>query len=117
MCRGRELNPHARKQGILSPSCLPIPPPRHSDVCVGNTESIIHIFNFLKIFYDWFMNTRTRIAGIVIQDSKILMLKGIGYEELWTPGGKINNNESDIECLKREFQEEIEVDIVKAELY
>ncbi len=30
-CLGRESNPHAHKeQGILSPLCLPVPPPRHS---------------------------------------------------------------------------------------
>jgi hypothetical protein len=29
-CLGRESNPHGRKaQGILSPLCLPVPPPRH----------------------------------------------------------------------------------------
>lgn len=32
ICRGRDLNPYGLLgQGILSPLCLPIPPPRHSD--------------------------------------------------------------------------------------
>ena len=33
-CLGRESNPHARKeQGILSPLCLPVPPPRRRAAC------------------------------------------------------------------------------------
>lgn len=35
------------------------------------------------------------------------MVKGKGYEELWTPGGKIKINETDKECLERELKEEI----------
>ena len=32
LCPGRDLNPHARmKQRILSPPCLPIPPPGPDD--------------------------------------------------------------------------------------
>ena len=42
------------------------------------------------------------------------MLKGRGYKELWTPGGKIKEGENNEECLKRELQEEIGVDVVDA---
>lgn len=55
------------------------------------------------------MKTRTRIAGMIIQDGKILMVKGKGYNELWTPGGKIESGESDEQCLTRELKEEINV--------
>ena len=67
------------------------------------------------ICYNKFMmaelKTRTRIAGIVIENGKLLLLKGKGYEELWTPGGKIDGEETDEECLEREFKEEIGVEI------
>ena len=52
---------------------------------------------------------KTRIAAIIIQNNKILLLKGRGYEELWTPGGKIEENETDEDCLRRELHEEINV--------
>ena len=63
------------------------------------------------------METRTRIAGIIIQDGKILMLKGKGYKELWTPGGKIVEGESDEECLRRELKEEIGVNLVNLKFF
>ena len=44
---GAGLEPARRKQqGILSPSCLPIPPPRHM---YGDTKSIIHRFSLFEI--------------------------------------------------------------------
>jgi len=63
------------------------------------------------------MQTRTRITGIVIQDGKILMLKGKGYKKLWTPGGKIEEGESDKDCLKRELKEEIGVNLIDSRLF
>ncbi len=60
---------------------------------------------------------KTRIAGIIIQDKKILMLKGKGYKELWTPGGKIEEGESDEDCLKRELKEEIGVDLIESKFF
>ncbi|MFH1253064.1 MAG: NUDIX domain-containing protein [Candidatus Uhrbacteria bacterium] len=49
------------------------------------------------------METKTRIVGIIIKSKKLLMLKGKGFEELWTPGGKIEGKETDQECLEREL--------------
>lgn len=63
------------------------------------------------------MKPRTRIAGIIIQDGKMLMLKGKGYKELWTPGGKIKERESDEECLRRELQEEIGVSLISLNFF
>ena len=63
------------------------------------------------------METRTRIAGIIIEEGKLLMLRGRGCVELWTPGGKIDENETDEECLKRELKEEINVDLIKAKFF
>lgn len=60
---------------------------------------------------------RIRIASVIIQDNKLLLLKGKGYEELWTPGGKIDKNETDEECLRRELKEEIDVEITNMKFY
>lgn len=57
------------------------------------------------------METKTRIASLIVEDGKLLMLKGKGYKELWTPGGKIDIGESEEECLRRELREEIGVEI------
>lgn len=57
------------------------------------------------------METKTRIAAIIIKAGKLLMLKGKGYDELWTPGGKIKAEESEEDCLRRELKEEIDVKI------
>ena len=60
---------------------------------------------------------RIRIAGVVIRDNKILLLKGKGYDYFWTPGGKINGEESNEECLRRELKEEIGVSLVSIKLF
>lgn len=52
---------------------------------------------------------RTRIAGIIIRDGRLLLLKGKGYDELRTPGGKVDDGESDEMCLARELEEELGV--------
>ncbi len=62
-------------------------------------------------------NTRTRIAAIIIEKGKILFLKGKRYEELWTPGGKVDGEETDEECLKRELIEEIGVEITNSKFF
>ena len=56
------------------------------------------------------METRIRIAAIIIQDQKLLMVQG-DYPELWTPGGKLQEGESEEECLRRDLKEEIWVDV------
>lgn len=63
------------------------------------------------------METRTRIAGIIIQDKKLLMLLGKGYKELWTPGGKVDGNENDEECLRRELKEELGVELLEFKFF
>ncbi len=60
---------------------------------------------------------RTRIAGIIIKDDKLLLLKGKGYDYFWTPGGKISGEESDEECLKRELKEEMGVNLVSMKFF
>lgn len=60
------------------------------------------------------METKTRIAAIIIQEGRLLMQTGRGCSELWTPGGKIDEGENDLECLKRELKEEIGVKLIEA---
>lgn len=69
------------------------------------------------IFKNYIMETRTRIGGIIIQENKLLMLLGKGYPDLWTPGGKIEEDENDEECLKRELKEEIGVELIESKLF
>ena len=63
------------------------------------------------------LSVKTRIAAIIIQGGKLLMLQGRGYKELWTPGGKIDQGENDIACLKRELMEELGVELVDAKFF
>ncbi len=63
------------------------------------------------------MEAKARIAGIVIRDGKLLMLQGRGYLELWTPGGKKDDNETDEECLRRQIKEEIGCNLVEAKFF
>jgi 8-oxo-dGTP diphosphatase len=60
---------------------------------------------------------RIRIAGIFIKNDKLLLVKGKGYKELWTVGGKVDGNETDEECLRRELREEIGVEITDIKFY
>lgn len=54
---------------------------------------------------------------MVFQDGKLLFLRGKGYPELWTPGGKCEGGESDLECLRRELMEELGVVIKDASFF
>lgn len=46
-CAGRDLNPHAVVgQGILSPSCLPIPPPAQKNNYGGTDEICTRVRGF-----------------------------------------------------------------------
>lgn len=48
---------------------------------------------------------RTAINAIIIKDKKLLLTK---KNETWIlPGGKPNENETDLDCLKREVAEEL----------
>ena len=57
------------------------------------------------------MDIRHRIVALIIRNNKLLLVKGKGYPELWTPGGKIEEGESEEETLRRELKEEINLEL------
>jgi 8-oxo-dGTP pyrophosphatase MutT (NUDIX family) len=63
------------------------------------------------------METKTRIVAIIVKKGRLLMLKGRGYKELWTPGGKINPDENDEDCLKRELKEETGAELINMKFF
>jgi ADP-ribose pyrophosphatase YjhB (NUDIX family) len=64
------------------------------------------------------MKERTRIAAIVIQNHRLLLVKGSDkFKEYWTPGGKREEGESDLITLARELDEEINVKITSTKFF
>ena len=56
-----------------------------------------------------------KVGGIILKDKKILVeRKNNNKEECIIPGGKRENNETDLETLKRELKEELSVDLIYA---
>lgn len=53
-----------------------------------------------------------KIAYIHIQDKKILMSLSKGKSTWYIPGGKRENNESDLTALSREVKEELSVELL-----
>jgi len=61
---------------------------------------------------------KTRIAAIIIKDNKILLVKGADkYKEYWTPGGTLEEGETELECLKRELKEELNIKLVSSTFF
>ena len=57
-----------------------------------------------------------KVGGIILKDKKVLVQrKNNNREECIIPGGKREGMETDFETLKRELQEELSVELVKAE--
>lgn len=64
------------------------------------------------------MKERIRIVAIIIRNHKLLLVKGADqYKEFWTPGGGLEDGESELECLKRELHEELNVELVSAKFF
>lgn len=53
-----------------------------------------------------------KLAFIYIKDRQILMALSKGKATYYIPGGKRENNESDIEALTREIKEELQADLI-----
>lgn len=58
-----------------------------------------------------------RASGVVIKNKKILLVTANKQPFYWTPGGKLENNETSLEALHREFQEELGVKITEEKHY
>ncbi|MDO8639279.1 MAG: NUDIX domain-containing protein [Candidatus Daviesbacteria bacterium] len=58
------------------------------------------------------MKTIFKVALAIFKDKKLLQVRSKKHPEVFfTLGGKIEQGESDIDCLKREVKEEINCDI------
>ena len=57
-----------------------------------------------------------KVGGVILKDKKILVQrKKNNREECIIPGGKREGNETDFETLKRELDEELDVELFNAE--
>ncbi len=63
------------------------------------------------------IETKSRVGAIIIQDNKLLLVKGKNHKEFWTPGGKMEPGETDEACLRRELKEELGVTVTKFTFY
>lgn len=52
-----------------------------------------------------------KAGAVLIQDRKFLVSRSAGKDFFIAPGGKLEHNETPVEALKRELQEEIQIDI------
>lgn len=52
-----------------------------------------------------------KIGAAFFSDGKVLMTRSHGIDVLYVPGGKLEEGESDIDCLAREIMEELNVEI------
>jgi 8-oxo-dGTP pyrophosphatase MutT (NUDIX family) len=50
-----------------------------------------------------------KVCAIILKDKKFLMVRNVGRDIYTSPGGKIEENETRRECLKRELEEELGV--------
>ncbi len=53
-----------------------------------------------------------KLAWVLIQDGKFLVVRSQGKALFYLPGGKREAGESDIEALTREIKEELSVDLI-----
>lgn len=58
-----------------------------------------------------------KVGGIILQNKKMLVARASGRDMFFIPGGKREGAESDIDCLTRELQEELNVTLKEARYY
>lgn len=63
-------------------------------------------------------NTYSRVAGLIFRSGKLLLVTDSHEKFYWTPGGKKENlAETDIQTLKRELREELDIIVTDAKPY
>lgn len=63
------------------------------------------------------MNPIRKTAAVIIKDKKILLVNGNKQNFYWTPGGKIEVNESPEDTNVRELKEELNVNVTDQKYY
>lgn len=58
-----------------------------------------------------------RISAVILHDKKILLVTGYDETFYWTPGGKLDSEESHVVALKREVHEELGINIKSIKPY
>lgn len=58
-----------------------------------------------------------RAGAIIIENNKLLLVTDKDAEFYWTPGGRLEGNESYLDALYRELDEELNVGIRSATVY
>lgn len=71
------------------------------------SSSKLFILDFLSIS----MEIHHKIAGVIIKNKKLLMVRKYGEPHFIMPGGKIINRETKEQTLKRELKEELNVNL------
>ncbi len=59
----------------------------------------------------------TRVSALILCDHKLLLVTGTQAPYYWTPGGKIEENESPEDALRRELKEELRIELRAFEPY
>ena len=63
------------------------------------------------------MRTIDRISGILITHDGLLLVKCDGIEDYLLPGGKLETGESDLDALRRELMEELNITPTNPEFF
>ena len=58
-----------------------------------------------------------RVAALIVKDKKLLLVTGYDEKFYWTPGGKIDEEESHETCLRRELYSELNIKIISFKHY
>ncbi len=58
-----------------------------------------------------------RVAALIVKDKKLLLVTNYDEKFYWTPGGKIDGEESQEACLKRELYSELNIKVTSFKHY